>query len=289
MRHVLVNNTVPVVGLVLIALLVMTLAPARPQMWLYPIVRQAATAKINFETRQMAVYETPHFIIKYTAADQDMVAMVAQAAEAAYSPVTQTLNYTPSEKTMVLIYPNKDELRRAFGWSGDQSAMGVYWGGVIQILSPRQWLKTGDATSEFIHSGPMAHEFTHLVLDHVTSGNYPRWFTEGLAQYVEYKENNYEWITRDNQLTGEIYAMAELDSNFDNLSNQALAYREAFAAVRYIADVYGEDKLQMVVNALKAGNTIEQAISRATGMDYQTYTAAWQAWAVKNLRNYDDK
>lgn len=288
MRHVLVANPVPVVGLLLLVLLVMTLSPTRPQMWLYPFVRQAAEAKINFETRQMAVYETPHFIIKYTAADQDMVEMVAQAAEAAYNPVTQMINYAPGEKTLVLIYPDKAQLRQAFGWSGDQSAMGVYWGGVIQILSPREWLKAGESTSEFIRTGPMLHEFTHLVFDHVTSGNYPRWFTEGLAQYVEYQENDYEWITRDNQLRGNIYTMDQLDDDFDALPNQALAYREAFAAVRYIAEVHGEDKLQTVINALKAGKTIEQAVSQVTGLDYQAFTAAWPVWAAENLRNYSD-
>ena len=87
--------------------------------------------------------------------------MVAQAAEKAYEPVTQTLGYAPGAKTLICMYPNKRQLNQAFGWSGDQSAMGVYWGGVIQVLSPHVWLKDASA-DDFIRSGPMVHEFTQF-------------------------------------------------------------------------------------------------------------------------------
>jgi len=288
MRQVLANNALPICLVLSVLLLVSMLLPLRPQQLLYTLVRQAMVVKINFETREMAVAETPHFIIKYTPMDEPVVDMVAQAAEAAYTPVTQALGYVPKQKTLVLIYPDKSQLRQAFGWSGDQNAMGVYWGGVIQILSPRLWLQSGNDVAEFIHAGPMVHEFTHLVLDHVTGGNYSRWFTEGLAQFAEYQINGYEWITPANRLTGEIYTMAELDRDFDNLPNQALAYRESLAAVRYIAEVYGQDKLQQVISLLSSGNTMPAAIKQATGVDYQTFGRAWQEWAKDNLKNYND-
>ena len=267
------------------AVLAMTffmLLPARPQMWLYPLVRQTAQAKMNYETRSLAVCETAHFTIKYDQQDADVVQMVAQAAEKAYQPVIDALGYSPEGKSLVLIYPNRQELNQAFGWSGDQSAMGVYWGGVIQVLSPHVWLKD-TSQEEFIHSGPMVHEFTHLVFDHMTEGNYPRWFTEGLAQYVEYKVNHYEWRSRSNSLAGKVYTMAELDANFDALPDQSLAYRESLAAVRYIAEVQGEAKLRQVIGALRGGKNLQQAIADTLGMDYDTYTAAWQQWAAATM------
>lgn len=272
-------------GLVLLMLLLFK-APARPQMWLYPLVRQAAQAKVEYQTRNMAEYETDHFIIKYTAADADTVAMVATAAEQAYQPVTSIMGYAPQGKTLILIYPDKAELSKAFGWSGDESAMGVYWGGVIQLLSPRVWLKSGETVEEFIHSGPMAHEYTHLVFDHITNGNYPRWFTEGLAQYVEYRVNNYEWLTPDNTWNHKLYTMAEMDDNFDGLSSQSLAYRESLAAVRYIAEVHGDAKLQEVIQSLKKGQSMETAIKQATGLDYPAFEIAWKQWAVANMNGY---
>jgi hypothetical protein len=280
----MVTIQIPLLLILALAALIFIRMPVRSQMWIYPLARQAAQMKLNYETRNMEVYETPHFIIKYEAQDADVVEMVARAAEKAYNPVTDALGYAPSAKTLVVMYPTKTELNQAFGWSGDQSAMGVYWGGVIQVLSPHVWLKDM-SPEEFVHSGPMVHEFAHLVFDHMTNGNYPRWFTEGLAQYVEYRVNGYEWRAAGNSLTGNLYSMGQLDSDFDNLPNQALAYRESLAAVRYIADVHGEAKLQQVIGALETGKGIEQAINSSLGMDYPAYQAAWQKWAIANMTN----
>ncbi len=268
--------------ILLLAVFVFFLAPVKARMLVYPLAREAAQAKLNYETRQMAAYETPHFIIKYAPADQAAVSMVAQAAEAAYQPVVAALGYAPRGKTLVVMYHDRSELNRNFGWSGDQSAMGVYWGGVIEVLSPQAWLKDGTA-GEYIRSGPMVHEYTHLVLDHMTGGNYPRWFTERLAQYQEYRVNGYEWRTADNSLHGRLYTQAELDRDFDSLPSQALAYRESLAAVRYIAAVHGEGKLRQVIAALAAGQTMEKAVSGSLGMDYGTFAQAWPQWAKSNM------
>ncbi|VBB05945.1 Hypothetical protein LUCI_1156 [Lucifera butyrica] len=289
MRNIMTTNELAAVAgllaLVLAVILVLQF-PVHPQMWLYPLAREAAQAKIKYETRNMASYETAHFIIKFEPAETNMVAMVAEAAEAAYTPVTKEFNYPLKEKTLIVMYNNKAELRKAFGWSGDENAMGVYWGGVIQILSPKVWLRNPHSISEFIRTGPMVHEFTHLVFDHITNGNYPRWFTEGLAQYVEYRVNGYEWLTSKNSLKGNLYTMNELDSDFDNLGNQSLAYRESLAAVRYIADVYGEEKLQAVIHNLAAGKSMQTAIAQALGMDYSAYAKAWQDWARINMKDF---
>ncbi|CUH97555.1 hypothetical protein P22_3686 [Propionispora sp. 2/2-37] len=275
-----------IVGLILAVLLFVHL-PSRPQAWLYSLARQAAQIKIEYETRYMEKWETEHFVIKYTPEDEAVLPLVAEAAEQAYRPVTTLMGHTPPAKTLVVIYPDKAKLRQVFGWSQDQSAMGVYWGGVIQVLSPQVWLQDDkDQLAQFIRTGPMVHEYTHLVFDHMTHGNYTRWFTEGLAQYVEYKVNGYEWITPYNNLNYQLYTMAELDNSFDDLGNQSLAYRESLAAIRYIAEVHGEDKLQAVIAGLQDGKTTEQAITQALGMSYEQFAEAWPAWMKQNMK-YD--
>ncbi|MBC8016784.1 MAG: collagenase [Sporomusaceae bacterium] len=287
MRSITIHGTsmlTVIIGLVFIVLLYLNV-PLRPQMWIYPLVRQAAQLKVDYETGYMSVYETEHFRIKYTQADADTIDMIAEAAEAAYAPVTHELNYAPQGKTLILVQPNRNELRQAFGWSGNESAMGVYWGGVIQLLSPHAWLNTGATVQDFIKAGPMVHEYTHLVFDHLTNGNYPRWFTEGLAQYVEYRVNDYEWQTATNKLDGKLYTMAELNSDFDNLPNQSLAYRQSLAAVRYIAEVYGEDKLHQIINDLKAGQSIDKAIQKSLGLDSAAFARSWQQWAVTHMNS----
>ena len=281
MRKMVMLESSIIILLLLVAVFFL-LMPVRSQMLVYPLARKATQLKLAYQSRDMAVYETTHFTIKYEQQDADIVPMVAQAAEKAYQPVIRALGFSPEGKTLVVMYSDKKELNAVFGWSGDQSAMGVYWGGVIQILSPRVWLKDMTA-DEFIRTGPMVHEFTHLVFDRVTEGNYPRWFTEGLAQYVEYKVNSYEWRTNTNSMSGRLYAMGDLDENFDSLPDTSLAYRESFAAVRYIAEVHGEAKLNQVIQALRRGQNIKQAVTANLGMDYDTFAGAWQRWARDNM------
>lgn len=284
MRKMTVVETTVIVSLLLAALF-FAQVPVKPQMWLYPLARQIFQAKMNYETRDMMKYETKHFVVKYTQEDAGVVPMVAEAAEQAYQPVTSILGYTPADKGVLIIYPDKRELNKVFGWSSAESAMGVYYGGVIQVLSPRAWLKDAGSTQEFIQTGPVLHEYTHLVFDYMTSGNYSRWFTEGLAQYMEYRVNNYEWLTKDNKLDGKLYTMAEMDNNFDGLDNKSLAYRQSLAAIRYIADVHGDGKLQGIIHDLTKGVSLEKAISSNLGMSYAEYDQAWRVWATDNMKN----
>lgn len=285
MRSLAVSETPLVMGLlaVMVFLIIFTQVSVRPRLLLYPLVRQMAVVKLDYEAKMTEQYETEHFIIKYRDADADQVPMVAEAAEAAYQPVSELLGYGRTSKSVIYIYPDRSQMRQAMGWSGDESAMGVYYGGVIQVLAPNAWLKPGETTEFFMHNGPVAHEFTHLLLDYQTNGNYTRWYTEGLAQYAEYKVNGYEWITPNNHLNGPLYSLAEMEKDFDGLPNQALAYREALAAVRYIAAVYGEDRLQEIDRLLSQGQSLPKAISRATGLSYDEYEAAWKRWAVQYM------
>ena len=282
MQKMTTVETTIAVGLLLI-ILAFVIMPLRPQMWLYPLARQGFQAKLNFETRNLSQLETEHFIVKYAAADAAVAPMVAQTAEDAYRPVTGALGYKPAGKALIVIYPDKRELNQVFGWSASESAMGVYWGGVIQVLSPRAWQKNPASAAEFEKNGPILHEYTHLVFDYMTNGNYPRWFTEGLAQYMEYQANGYEWRTKDNQLSGRLYSLDEMTANFDDLPNKSLAYRQSLAAVRYIAEAGGEAKLQGVIRDLSAGQKLEDAIHRNLGLTMDEYDKAWREWAVIHM------
>ena len=282
------SDTSIVMGLLILmlALLLFTQLSIKPRLWLYPVVRQLTMIKLDYDTRDMGEYRTEHFLIKYTAVDSDQVAMVAKAAEAAYYPVTDILGYTIGKRAIIYIYPDHQEMKRTFGWAGDESTMGAYYSGVIQVLSPQKWLKNGERADAFVHSGPITHEFTHLVLDYQTSGNYSRWFTEGLAQYVEYKVNHYEWITSTNRLTGNLYTLAELDEHFADLPNQALAYRESFAAVRFIADQFGEIKLRQIDDLLAQGKPLKEIIPIVLGLTYADYEENWKTWARDYLEDH---
>lgn len=285
MRNTTMSTNMMLVTLILAALFAISVL--RPQQrWLYPLVRMAAYTKMDMQTSAMKSTETEHFVIKYTPEDEQSVTIVSAAAEEAYSHVVNSFQYNPKRKPLIVIYPTKQDMTKLMGQLGSEGAMGVYWGGVIQVLSPKAWLKSDKLDQDYINDGPMVHELTHLVFDYMTNGNYPRWFTEGLAQYQEYKTHGFEWITANNDLTRKVYSMAEIDEKFDDLPNQSLAYRQSLAAVRYIAEVHGEDSLRLIIKSLQAGNSLPKSINTVLGISYDEYARSWPEWAKANMKRF---
>ncbi len=178
---------------ILLALIFMAITfsfkyPNAPKTVLYSLIREAAKARMQMDTSTWKTEESRNFVLKYKPQDAPVAGMVLDSAEKFHDPVSRLLGYYPSAKIPLALYPDRDTLGKSFGWSADQGAMGVYWAGVIRVLSPLDWVDSDnyhDMTMTFDSNGPMAHEYAHLVMDYITAGNYPRWLTEGVAQYVE--------------------------------------------------------------------------------------------------------
>lgn len=224
----------------------------------------------RLSTAQHSELKTEHYIIKFSERDSDYVTLVADTAETAYDLVSQEMGWQAHQKTTIVIYPDSQSLAKSFGWDKDEKAMGVYWGGTIRILSPREWLKQPYDQDEFLKNGPMVHEFVHLMVDEKTRGNYNRWWTEGVAQYVEKKLTGFEFATPAAGKLQSIYTLEELAKKFDRL-NQPVAYWESLQAIEFIADEYGEETIYEIMDYLGTGCTMEKACEIATGTDFENF------------------
>jgi len=250
----------------------------------YSLAREALKQKAVWTTRDMETIQSEHFIIRYTRGNEQDAKLVMETAEHFYQPIVQKYGYDSRSKIPVIVYPSRPELNRNFGWQANESAMGVYWAGIIRVLSPNVWITDrdpGEYKEIFMNSGPMAHEFTHLVVDYLTSGNYTRWFTEGMAQYEEYKLTGFAFDEPETLLRQQFYSLSEMDANFDNLPDQALAYRQSFLAVRYIAEEYGEEYLKAILNSLAKGDKMDEAITNALGADMKKFETDYRQWAIE--------
>ncbi|OPX84490.1 MAG: hypothetical protein A4E53_04274 [Pelotomaculum sp. PtaB.Bin104] len=228
-----------------------------------------------------------HFRVRFMPGNRAEAELVLEATEFFYYPVMKDFNYSPRTRIPVIIYSSREALNKSFGWDAKENAMGVYWAGTIRVLSPRAWAGGADMDKlkeTFFSSGPVAHELTHLVVDYLTGGNYPRWFTEGVAQYEEYKLTGFVFRNTADLLRQSHYSIGELD-DFDNLPNQAQAYSESFSAVLYIVQNYGEDTLMELFNKLGEGNNFSEAMEKAMGINVQEFDLKWQEWCAYSLCN----
>ena len=117
----------------------------------------------------------------------------------------------------------------------------------------------------------MVHEFTHLMVDEITRGNYNRWWTEGIAQYSEKQITGFQFsdpFTGGREL--EYYSLEKLDSEFDRLDQQ-IAYWESLQLVEYIVDLYGEEQIFNILEQLGQGKTMIKAVQKCLGINYNTF------------------
>lgn len=232
----------------------------------FSLSRLLMRTNTSLATLDYARIDTEHFSIKFDEANLSNASLVAEAAEGIYGSVTEFFGVEPPLRTLLVLYPDSETLAKSFGWDKDESAMGVYYGGTIRLLNPDEWITEGDKRKRFIKEGPMAHEFAHLLVDYVTKGNYPRWYTEGVAQYVEKQITGFEFsrpLQYNLQSVG-VYDFAVLEKNFDQL-DQRVAYWECLQAVELIVDKYGEDRIFLILRLLGQGNDMAQSFFKATG------------------------
>lgn len=257
--------------------------PVGAKFYCYGTVRELVKIHAIISSWNMSKLTSEHFFVKYLPEDRLEAQLVLETAELFYQPVTEDFNYTPRGKIPIILYSSKQELNKSFGWEASESAMGVYWAGVIRVLSPRAWVdetETFRVKEVFVSSGPMAHELTHLMVDYLTGGNYPRWFTEGVAQYEEYKLTGFAFSDATGSLKPPLYSMRELNLDFDQLPNQTRAYSQSLAAVQYIVNHYGEAALEHLIKELGLGHSFSQAMEKVLHLNDTQFEACWQEWVL---------
>lgn len=274
------------VALVLV-LMLMVRAPGQLRGYIYDLFREIARAQVMFGTRNMLTLSGRHFIVRYQPEDAAHARLVLKTAEQFYHPVARDFHFSVKQRIPLIIHPTRESLNASFGWPASESAMGVYWAGVIRVLSPAAWVVAADAgqmEEVFISAGPVAHELTHLVVDYITRGNVPRWFTEGIAQYEEYKLTGFRFEGPEGSLEQPLYDFALMDRGFDRLPNQALAYRQSLSAVEYLVEVYGEESLHKILAVLGQGQDMDTAFKEVLGQDLHQFAGAWRSWLDNKIR-----
>lgn len=253
--------------------------------YLYGFFREIARAQTLLRTHGWQHFEDDYLILRYRG-DKEGAALVQETTRLFYQRICDDFNFTPKQKIPIIVYASREELNASFGWPASENAMGVYWGGVIRVLAPRAWINEDDPEAVkriFWQSGPMAHEMTHLVLDYVARGNYPRWFTEGLAQYEEYKITGFLFSQPPGIWERGLYPLERMDRNFDALPDQTLAYRQSLSAVEYIVAVYGEDGLHKIINNLAQGKNFHDSMIQALGTTPEQFENGWHTWLSGEL------
>lgn len=179
--------------------------------------------------------------------------MVLDLADSYFPMIAKDFNWNRKEVVKYVLYDNREEMRKALHMKpSEQLPMGAYYHGVAAVLSPSLWTQ-GDEdwqkAEEFIENGPVVHEMIHFAMDETANGEYPHWFSEGVALYYEKKYTGFEW-SADVREKSKAIAMEELYHKFDAIEPD-LAYRKSYDWVNGFVGVYGEEALQELIKSGK--------------------------------------
>jgi hypothetical protein len=144
--------------------------------------------------------------------------------------------------------------------------------------------------SPFSLAVTMKHELCHLVVHHYVRGRrIPKWFDEGIAQWVS--EGIGEIMIEQKKpplnqavLAGKIIPMRALSDFFPgDRESLPLAYEESQSLVTYMIEKYGVEGILNILEGVKQGNTWEDAVWNALGVSFLDLEDGWRHDLKKKL------
>jgi tetratricopeptide (TPR) repeat protein len=213
----------------------------------------------------------PHFLIRYDGQVNEVIGRIMAAAlEEEHSDLTRALRFTPRSPVKVTLYTNQEflDVTHAPAW-----ASGLNDG---EIKIPVEGLTAMTPKLRRV----LRHELTHSFINAMTSGNCPSWFHEGVAQLHEGSDriDPYPRL-RTAQADGGLLPLWSLEGPLLNYSKETalLAYSEALAATEYLEARRGRSALLRILQLLGERYTMNDALKKVIGLDYQELQTAWEA------------
>jgi hypothetical protein len=134
----------------------------------------------------------------------------------------------------------------------------------------------------FVLETTMKHELCHLLLHHhIRNGALPKWLDEGVCQWVS---NGMAEIIMDRKvsflneavLAGRVFSLQQLSDRFPRDDHSLiLAYEQSQSIVSYISQKYGTDKLLLILNGLRDGKALSEAVTENLGISIPDLEGNW--------------
>ena len=214
--------------------------------------------------------------IYYHGSERDRAKRVLDAAQTALTRMGDLMGVTDTGPIRLTLYNSVTEMRVALPTTSavqEESLIteGVSFGdtGVILVLGSTQRVE-----------GVTSHETVHFLVRHAT-GNLsrivPAWLNEGLAEYGNVDPSGSYDRTLDFRLSqGTLLPLTSLTTVPGKPDDVILMYGEARSVVAYMVNTYGKVPLQKLFAEMRAGVSIDDALTAAYGFDRVGLEGEWR-------------
>jgi len=183
---------------------------------------------------------------------------VLQAKEDYLALMDDYFGISPSPPLVIVL--SMTELNSFVGGGHSLTSAGAYVRGVILLgMDESGSVSPGTET--------LVHELGHYYVDILARGNYPTWYSEGVAQLMEHHYLDKLWFDgiKDNDYYK--YSITELSGDFYNLEDLISAYVLAYKLVLAIEDIGGVRANQLILRDLGKGVSFSNAMEIHIGLN----------------------
>jgi len=249
------------------------------------IILPSSSRSWNHSELQWYSFETEHFTIHYTDGFEDMAVEAARVAEDIYGPVTSFYGYAPKDKVHLIIkgnedfaggetyyYLNKIEITTTFLDFIYRGTSNWLWNVIthefIHIISSHKSMKLPiEIPSLYFQVISFETEkrpdvltgYPNFQVSFPFPGEVlPNWFAEGLSQFqcstarYDIWDTHRDMLLRMAALDGKLLSLSEMGVFGKKSIGNELVYNQGFSLVRYIAQKYGKDKLNLLIEKMSS-------------------------------------
>ena len=223
---------------------------------------------------------------KEAAALRPYVEALARQSVAAFS---ERYGYTPVEPIAIEIYPNHDDFAvRTAGLPGI-GLLGVTFGHVVAMDSP-----SGRRAGEFHWGSTLWHEMAHVFTLSATQHRVPRWLSEGLSVFEEWRTGPTPGVAVEPRIldayaAGRFLPVAKLDEGFIRPAYEGqvqVSYTQAGLTCLFIEQRFGFAKLAAFLHEFARETTVEPAVQATFGIASTDFDAQFNAFLKQRFAPY---
>ncbi|MCK4547846.1 MAG: PD40 domain-containing protein [Candidatus Eisenbacteria sp.] len=223
--------------------------------------------KVQYREFEWQILSTDHFDIYFYEGGRVLAETVADIAEDAHVMLSRRTGHTAAKRIPILVYNCHADFQQT---NVITEIISEGTGGFTEIFKNRVVIPFQGSYEDLRHV--VTHELTHAfmfdqlyggLLESIFARQYlfqvPLWFAEGLAEHMsEEWDTEADRVIRD-AVVNEWIPPLEYTGGY-------MVYKEGQAALRFIEETYGAEKIPEILQALRDSRNMDAALERTIGV-----------------------
>ncbi len=239
--------------------------------------------KVQYKDFDWHYIQSPNFDVYFYDDEYDLAKFSITELESAYVVISNELDYRLRGRVPIFVYSSHNEFQQTNVTTG-LLPEGV--GGFTESFKNRVVVPFNGSYEDLRHV--LHHELTHaMIFDMLYGGGFgslvsrqylfrlPLWFSEGYAEYSSRFGWDYEadMVVRDATIHNYLQPLDYLGGY--------LAYKEGQAALKFLAETYGEEKIMDIINKGRRSLSMQKAMKSSIGLTVPEFYEKFQLWLKK--------